>query len=334
MPARSTAAISLYLLPPLLLQKVFSCNLQVGHGPAQGTVQHPERWKHPGLYRRTGQGHVMVSSQAAAPRHTTDPSGNSQGLRGTIHHALPDQQAVHNSYRLAHAHISQRGGVLWGADTVQQQQPQQHEGWDYQAQDSSRQEFLAWQANERSYAENDHRQLQSAAEPVARQQYRQPSAYMPHTGRGNAYQDPLYGQPYGQPFRTPPYGAIRGMGPDQMHAHSGPYAQRVPPIHEMPILQESNLIYQEGGAYHDRPGQKRQQLGAPLQRQTYSGFGQDHDNDVQLVRSAMPAQPYMDAPCAFGEPMLQARQPMHQTTARDYPARAIHNVPVTIPPNL
>ncbi|CAL8468858.1 g8399 [Coccomyxa elongata] len=207
----------------------------------------------------------------------------------------------------------------------QQQQPQQHKGWDFQAQDSNRQEALAWQATERSYAENDYRQLQSAAEPVARQQYQQPSAYMPHTGRGNAYQGPLYSQPYSQPYSTPPYGAIRGMGPNRMHAHSGPYAQRVPPTHEMPVLQESSHVYQEGSAYSDRLGQKQQQLGAPLRRQTYSGFGQNHDNDVQLVRSATPAQPYMDAPCPFGEPMLQARQPLHQTTPHDYPLRAIHN---------
>ncbi|BDA43161.1 probable protein SHORTAGE IN CHIASMATA 1 at N-terminal half [Coccomyxa sp. Obi] len=299
---------------------------QVGQGPAQGALQQSELWKRPSLYRRTGQAHGTASSQAAAVHNTGHPSGISNGLRGTVNHVPPHQQPMHNSYRLEHAHVSQRGGVLWGAHAVQQP-PQQHEGWDFQAQEDSRQEAQAWQPNERSYAEDDPRQRQSIAEPSVRQQYRQPLAYMSHMDRGVAFQDPLCGQPYHQPYSTPLYGAKGGMDPDRMHAHSSPYAQRVPPTREMPVLQESSLIYQDGGAHYDRPGRSHQQLGTPLRRQIYRGVGQGHEYGKPMMRSAMPAHQYMDAPCAFEGPVLQAPQQLHQMTAHDYPPRAMHNMP-------
>lgn len=304
------------------LDVVVNCFLQVGPGPAQGVLQHSEEWKRPGLHRRNGQAHGsgMAVSQAAAQHYGRHPGGTNQGLYGAVHHVPPRQQAMHNPPRLEHAHVSQRGAVSWRAGAMQQP-PQQYEGWDFQAQDSSRQEAQAWQTNERSCADVGPRQAQSAAEPFAQQHCQQPPSYMPHLGRGNALQDPLCGQPYRQPYNTPLYGATRGLGPDQMLAHRSSYAQRAPPTHEMPVLQESSHMYQDSGAYYDRPGRSQQQLGTPLQRQTYRGSGQGHEYDEQMRRSAMPAQPYMDAGYEIGEPMLQAPRHLHQMAAHDYPPR-------------
>lgn len=324
LPANLTAVIWHTVAAP---KGVINCHLQVGPGPAHGALQQSEQWKRPGVYRRSGQARGKASSQAAAQHYAGHPSGINEGLRGTVHHKLP-QQATHNQCRLEHAHVSQRSGVLWRP--AMQQPPQQHEGWDFQAQEDRGQEAQAWQANERSYAEDDPRQRQRAADPFAQQQHRQPSAYMPHMGRGNAFEDPLCGQPYCQPYSSPPYGASRGMGPDWMHAHSSSYAQHVSPMHDVPILQESSLVYRDGRAHYDRPHCGQQQPGTPLRRQAYRGIGQGHEYDEPLMRAAMPAQPYMDAPTAFGEPMLQAPRHLHQMTTHDYPPTTMHHMPVRV----